>query len=268
MIDTGLIATLAPLLIGGASTLGGIRFIQESQRGVKLRFGKVIRHKNGEPRIYEPGFVFSLPTVHSLRRIHVRTQTLALAPQRVMLSDRTVFTVGALIISHVIDDTDCIYRSLFEVDDVRSSVEEFCAAVLRDVLAASTYDDLADHEGLANQVRERVKPRLKDWGISVDDVKLTDCSPSAETSRMILISTEAKLRTQALQGVVESCASLPTWLSPTLAAALIGTPVSVALTAPQSDQEELARRPPENKNHFSLKIGSADSEAPANSASG
>lgn len=247
MIDLATIAPFVPVVLALGSAAGSVRFIQESQRGVKLRFGKVIRNRNGKPRIYEPGFVLTLPTVHHLRRIHVRTQTLALEPQRVMLADRTVFQIGALVITHVMDDVDAIYQSLFEVDDVAASVEEFSAATLRDVLAGCRYEDLDHPDRLANAVRERLIPRLHSWGTEVDDVKLTDCSPSPETSRMVLIQAEAQMRVQALLTTAAAVGSLPSSLSPTLAAALIGAPVTVTLSESQ-DEAKIRTATPEHPN--------------------
>lgn len=252
-----LLPVLGPILAMVATGFGTIRFVQENERGVKLRFGRAIRRSDGNPRIYKPGFALVIPALHSLKRIHIKTQTLELQPQRVMLADHTVFTVGALVITHVIDSAAAIYAALFEVDDVKESVETYCAAALRDVLQSTKYPELADPEALARRVREHVEPRLREWGIQVEDVKLTDCSPSSETARMILIATETTFRVEALKAASTELAEATHHLPATLAAALIGTPVSVALTdaAGAGTNGKVDSRPARRVVNATLQIG-------------
>lgn len=250
-MDVTSLIGLAPVVTAIGGLAGSIRFVQESQRGVKLRWGRVVRHRDGRPKIVEPGFVFLVPTMHRLRRIHVRTSTLTLDPQRIMLKDHTVFNVGALIITRIIDDEEGIYRSLFEVDDLPTSVEEFCAAALRDVLVGITYDKLADPAALAECVRTSVEPQLREWGTEVKSFALTDCSPSPETARMILISAEAQFRADALAAVCPTLEQL-SGIPPMLAAALIGTPVSVALGGTDDSMANGGPKQHPYTGHFSI----------------
>jgi regulator of protease activity HflC (stomatin/prohibitin superfamily) len=240
MFDLSTAMTLAPILIPLVTGGAGIRFVQESQRGVKLRFGKAIRRRDGTVKIYHPGFVFALPTLHSLKRIHVRTQTLILEPQQVMLGDMLVFHVGALVVTRILDTPQDVYASLFEVDDVASSCRALCAATLRDVLLAITHDALSNPDALAEMVRVRVAPRLAEWGVDVVDVKLRDCWPTPETASLILTEVGAGFKAKALKSATDRLKEAGIPFSPTLAAALIGTPVSVAL----GDIEPFA--PPQN----------------------
>lgn len=197
-----LLVAVFPVLAPLVGTLTGIRFIQESERGVKLRFGKVVRRRDGTVKIKNPGFLLLVPTVHKLRRTHVRTWTLTLEPQHVMLRDHTVFNVGALVICRIIDTAEGLYAALFEVSNMAASVEAYSAAVLRDVLLGITHRALADPDALATEVRERVRPRLVEWGIEIMDVKLTDCSPTPETARLVLIEAETDFKLAALMRTI------------------------------------------------------------------
>jgi regulator of protease activity HflC (stomatin/prohibitin superfamily) len=56
----GLLSSPATIGVAG-SVVGfakGIKFIQEGQAGVVLRFGKARRDKAGKPVIAKPGFIF------------------------------------------------------------------------------------------------------------------------------------------------------------------------------------------------------------------
>jgi regulator of protease activity HflC (stomatin/prohibitin superfamily) len=251
-VDAALLQALVPAISLAAPLLGaisGVRFVQESERGVKLRWGRAIRNRDGTPRIVEPGFVLTLPTVHRLRRVHVRTKTLALGKQWIMLADHTTFSVGALVVTRIMDTPSAVYRSLFEVDDVENSVEMYCASALRDVLLTIRYTDLAEPDQLAGRVRERVEPRLAEWGVRVEEIRLTDCSPTPETARMILTMTEANAKADALIQAAEKLDAAGHAIEPSLAAALIGTPVAVAIgdsrvaSVPAQSGDRSSRRP-------------------------
>lgn len=222
---------LLPLLAATGGAISGAKFVQEGQRGLKLRFGKVVRNRNGRPKVVRPGFCFVIPTIEHLRRTHVRQRTFNFPTQAVMLRDGTVFHVSAVLVCRLQDDDSAIYRALFEIDDLPGSVSDYCSAVLYEALSERTHDQIADRESLLDEVTERVTPKLTEWGVHLDRFQITDCSPSSDTARLILISTETGFRAQALidAGTTLTSHNLP--MSPTVAAALIGTPVSVALTS-------------------------------------
>ncbi len=83
----------ALVLLGSAlvTVLKSIAFVQEGQRGVKLRFGKAVRYRTGktagQPKIVIPGFVFMIPFIDKLKRRHVRQETIRLGYQKIMFKD-------------------------------------------------------------------------------------------------------------------------------------------------------------------------------------
>ena len=89
------------LIGGGGALVKGIAFIREGQAGVKLRFGKAVRDKQGVPKVYGPGFQFMIPFVHSLVRRHVRQTALRSDLPHIMLADHTVFEVSTVVIFRV-----------------------------------------------------------------------------------------------------------------------------------------------------------------------
>ena len=97
---TGLLAQIpfqALVLLGSAlvTVFKSIAFVQEGQRGVKLRFGKAVRYRTGKnagkPKIVDPGFVFMIPYIDKLQRRHVRQETLRLDYQKIMFKDGMIF---------------------------------------------------------------------------------------------------------------------------------------------------------------------------------
>jgi membrane protease subunit HflC len=49
--------------------------VQEGQRGIVLRFGKVLRDGDNKPLVYAPGLHFKVPFVESVKTLDARIQT-------------------------------------------------------------------------------------------------------------------------------------------------------------------------------------------------
>lgn len=228
---SALLPQVLPFFAAVAGAVGGSKFVQEGERGVKLRFGKVVRDRRGNPRVVRPGFCFVVPSIEHLRRTHVRTRTYNLPTQDVMLRDNTVFRVSAVVMCHLQDTPDAVYRSLFEIQNLGQSVQDYVASALRDVLAGLNYEQINDQTDVLNQVTIAIMPQMEAWGVVLNRITLTDCSPTEETAKMLLMTTQAAFRADALASVAAKLSSdaAVAGLHPTVAAALIGTPVSVAL---------------------------------------
>lgn len=233
IIDTvaGLGTGLLPLIgaIGGA--ISGSKFVQEGQRGVKLRFGKVVRTRDGQPKVINPGFVFVIPSIEHLHRTHVRARTLSLPVQDVILADKLVFTVSGMVQVRVRDTPDGVYAALFETNGLNETVMDYVSGQLRDVISEQTYETAPDRELIATKVTDGITRQLAEWGVEVIDFRLTDCAPTTQSARAILIGVETRMRGQALRDVAtelvghDAVKHLPS----SVAAALIGTPVVTAL---------------------------------------
>jgi regulator of protease activity HflC (stomatin/prohibitin superfamily) len=223
-------------LVGGGGVLKSIAFVQEGSLGVKLRFGKAVRNRAGEPAVVSPGFVFMIPFVDSLVRFRVRQQTIRFDQQSIMLTDGTVFQVSAIAIFTVVD----IYKVLFEVDDLYGSLADFCMSVLRDEFSGLSSGDMKDIREISEKLMEQVEETSTDWGVKFTLFKLTDCSPTDETARLLLTGRQALARTTALIEAAEALSVPVEQLHPSIAAALVGVPLvldvgkSTALTKPMT----------------------------------
>lgn len=222
---------LLPVFAALGGAIQGAKFIQEGERGVKLRFGKVRRKRGGQPKIYEPGFAFVIPGVESLHRTHVRVRTLNLPTQEIVLSDGIEFEVGGLVQLSVNDTPQDVYAALFETNGFNITIQDYVSGQMREVLAALTYEKVLAREQIIEQVADRIREQLARWGAKLIEFTLTDCSPTPTSARAILIGAETRLRTDALvvSAVRLANETSVAALSPTVAAALIGTPVAAAL---------------------------------------
>ncbi len=203
-----------------------IKFVQEGELGVRLRFGRVVRDESGVPKIIQPGFVLLIPFVDTLQRHHVRQQTLRLDDQKVMIAHGLIFNVSAVVILRVKD----IYRALFEIDDLDNSLVDLSMGILRDVLSGKEYSELSDMEKISSELLHNLQERAEEWGVTFLQFKLTDCSPSQETAPLVNAEAGVRMKMEALKLASSELkiefASLP----PTLAAALVGVPLVTSIT--------------------------------------
>lgn len=194
--------------------------------GIKLRFGKALRGKDGNPRIIKPGFVLLIPFIETLQRHHVRQQTLRLDKQKVMIARGLIFNVSAIVILRVKD----IYRALFEIDDLDNSIVDISMGILRDTLADKNYLELSDMESISDELLNKLKEKAEEWGVTFIQFKLTDCAPTTETAPLLNVEAGVRLKIEALKAVAEDLGVEVYALPPVFAAALIGIPLVTTVT--------------------------------------
>jgi regulator of protease activity HflC (stomatin/prohibitin superfamily) len=188
-----------------------LRFVHEGERGLKLRFGRVVRDKAGTPITIEPGFTFLIPKAETLVKRHVRQQTITLDNQEILLKDNSIFIVSAVVFFRVED----IYRALFEIDELDLAVRNFCMETLRSVLQGiEETDGIKDIEGISKKLEQAAESRIQEWGIKLVKFGLVNCAPSRETASFITALPAVRARVEALRSQRIS--------DPMMAAALLG----------------------------------------------
>lgn len=203
--------------------LKGLGSVPEGERGVKCRWGKALRKKDGNFDIREPGLVLLWPFVDTLVKRHVRQQTLNLVDQKVTLADGFVYTVSTVIAFKIVD----VYKALFDIDKLDQSIENVALIVVQEQLNQRTYGDLLNGEvQLSGIPSERLQEMIKPWGAELIKFGLTDYAVIPEQANLISAQVGALIKLEALKGVAKklgfkSVKDIP----PGLAAALIGTPI-------------------------------------------
>lgn len=221
-------ATALVALLGGKA----FKFVHEGELGIRLRFGKAVRNKDGTPRIIQPGFVLILPFVEVLRTRHVRQQTLALADQTVMIKDGLTFRVSAMVMFKVSN----IYKALFEIENLNASLTDISMATLRETLAIKDQSELSDMKGMSEELLVTIRTKAVEWGVEFMGFRLTDLSPTAETAPLINAERGVKFKIAALKaGLSDLNGELKT-IPPILAAALIGVPMVSSVGAADQNQ--------------------------------
>lgn len=203
-----------------------IKFVQEGEMGIKLRFGRALRNKDGTPRIIPPGFILLIPFVETLQRHHVRQQTLRLNNQQVMINRGLIFNVSAVVILRVKD----IYRALFEIDDLDNSLIDLSMGILRDVLSGKNYTELSDMENISYELLHKLQEKAEEWGVTFIQFKLTDCAPTQQTAPLVNAKASVEMKMEALKSASDKLKVDISTIPASFAAALVGVPLVTAIT--------------------------------------
>lgn len=78
-------------------TYSSIFVIQEGQRGIVLRFGKVLREKSSKTIIFSPGIHFKFPFLEKVKTLDARTQTMDNQADRFVTKEKKDLIVDSYI---------------------------------------------------------------------------------------------------------------------------------------------------------------------------
>lgn len=204
----------------------GIQFVREGERAIMLRFDKAIK-RGGQYKVIFPGLRLMIPGIHKLARQHVRQRTINFQSQVIVLSDRTVFEVSAVLLCRVKDTPKDLYNSLFETANLNGALADYGLMVIRKVLADKGYENLFDEgrDEISQQLSELMAPKAAEWGVEVLQFELSDCNPTDETARLIQTSAQAEFKLKALEEAAKQLGCRVADLDPTLAAVMVGMPL-------------------------------------------
>lgn len=227
-----------------------IKFIHEGEQGIRLRFGKAQRNKDGSPKIIHPGFVLMVPFVDTLKRHHVRQQTLKFEDQKIMISGGLVFNVSAIIIMKVKD----IYKALFEIDDLDNSVIDIAMGILREVLAIKRHTELNDMESISSELLKKIRIKADEWGVEFLQFNLTDCAATPESASLVNAESGVELKLKALTMAAKTLGIELSDIPESLAATLVGVPLVVSVNGNAVMQRVIRQKP----SMFNINFGGSE----------
>ncbi|MBX2866474.1 hypothetical protein KTR10_00720 [Candidatus Kaiserbacteria bacterium] len=235
MIGGGIVESVAVLGSGAVALFQSFRFVQEGSLGLKLRFGKVVRTRDGTPKVIKPGFVWMIPFVETLRRRHVRQQEVTLDEQVITLKSGLTFRVAGALYFRVND----IYKALFEIEMLDESIEQLAMGVLRDKIAQrKDHHDLADTEVISREIFKTIKERTDEWGISLIDFRLTTVAPTPESAPIVNLEAAAEMRAEVLKKTATKMEVPPDEIVASgLGAVMIGAPLVASTSVNNSHIE-------------------------------
>ncbi len=164
-----------------------IKVVKQYQRGVVLRFGKLMRTR-------DPGFNLIIPVVDRMFKVDLRVVTMVVEPQAVITKDNVTIKVDAVVYFKVIDPV----KAVLQVQDYMKATTQIALTTLRSVLGQSDLDELLfEREKINKKLGEIIDSHTEPWGIMVDVVEVKDVQLPETMQRAMARQAEAEREKRA-----------------------------------------------------------------------
>ena len=161
----------------------GVRIVKQYERGVVLRFGRLVRVRN-------PGFNLIIPFVDRMTKVSLRIVPFVLEPQEVITKDNVTVRVDAVVYFMVIDPA----KAVINVEGYQQAIIQLALTTLRSVLGQSELDELLAHRDQINlRLREIIDENSEEpWGVRATLVEVKDVLLPEAMQRAMARQAEAE----------------------------------------------------------------------------
>jgi regulator of protease activity HflC (stomatin/prohibitin superfamily) len=180
MVTTVLFAVLVLIVLLVA---GSVRMVQQYQRGVVLRFGRLL------PEVRQPGLRLMIPVADRMVKVPVQTIVLDVPPQGAITKDNVTLSVDAVVYFRVTDPV----KAVVNVENYLGAISQVARTSLRSVIGRADLDTmLSDRERVNAELRAVIDTPTDDWGITVDRVEIKDIALPEGMRRAMAHQAEAE----------------------------------------------------------------------------
>ena len=164
-----------------------IRILNEYERGVIFRLGRVIQAKG-------PGLIILIPVVDKMIKVSMRLVAMDVDPQDVITKDNVSVKVNAVIYFRVIEPI----KAVIEVENYLYAMSQLAQTTLRSVCGQAELDELLSaREKINSQLQEILDTHTDPWGIKVATVELKHIDLPQEMQRSMAKQAEAERERRA-----------------------------------------------------------------------
>jgi regulator of protease activity HflC (stomatin/prohibitin superfamily) len=181
---------IAVLVLIGIAAATMISVLQEYERGVIFRLGRVLAKPKG------PGLILMLPFgIDRIRKVNLQVVAMNVPPQDVITKDNVTMQVDAVVYSRVVDPV----RAVVEVQNYLFATSQSSQTNLRAMLGKYELDTLlAERERINRELRQIIARVTHDWGVEVQSVEVKDVELPEELRRAMAREAEADRDARAL----------------------------------------------------------------------
>ena len=173
-----IIASVIVLLLGSS-----VRVINQYQRGVVLRFGRLREAPLG------PGLTLIAPGADRLHKVNMQVITMPVPAQEGITRDNVTVKVDAVVYYRVTDPV----RVVVGVQNYDAAIAQVAQASLRSIIGKSELDDLlSNRERLNTGLELMIDSPALGWGVQIDRVEIKDVALPESMKRSMSRQAEAE----------------------------------------------------------------------------
>jgi len=166
----------------------GVRIVQQYERGVVFRLGKV---RSG---VKEPGLNIIIPLIDVMRKVNMRTITMPIPSQKVITRDNVSIDVAAVAYYRVVEPI----KSLVQIDNVMQAINQISQTTLRNIVGQHPLDEvLSSTDKINEQVQLILESTVEQWGVELTRVELKDIQLPDSMQRAMAKQAESEREKRA-----------------------------------------------------------------------
>jgi regulator of protease activity HflC (stomatin/prohibitin superfamily) len=185
-----LLVILIIVVVGGLTVVGrSMRVVQQYERGLIFRFGKVLPETRG------PGLTIIRPIGDKLQKVNMQIIAMAVPAQEGITRDNVSVRVDAVVYFRVVDPI----KAVINVQNYMFAVSQQAQTSLRSIIGQSEMDQLlAERESVNRELRQIIdEPTEGPWGIRVERVEIKDVNLPEGMKRSMSRQAEAERERRA-----------------------------------------------------------------------
>jgi regulator of protease activity HflC (stomatin/prohibitin superfamily) len=165
-----------------------IRIVQEYERGVIFRLGRVLEGAKG------PGLFFIIPIIDRMVKVNLQIVTLDVPPQDIITRDNVTVRVNAVVYFQVFQPI----KATVEIQNYLFATSQIAQTTLRAILSKADLDQILSERDQLNTDLQRIIDDLTDpWGVKVALVEIKDVDLPTEMQRAMARQAEAERERRA-----------------------------------------------------------------------
>lgn len=168
--------------------LGGLRIINEYERGVVLTLGKY-------SKTLSPGLRWIFPGIQQMIKVDMRITTIDVPRQEAITKDNVPVGINAVVYFKVERAEDAVLK----IENYPYAVSQYAVAALRDIIGGVELDTLlTERERIASEIKKVVDTETAPWGIDITAIKIQDIELPAAMKRAMAAQAETERQRRAI----------------------------------------------------------------------
>lgn len=165
----------------------GLRVVQQYEKGVVFRLGKIVGIK-------EPGLNWVIPFIDQVRKVDFRTITLPISPQKIITKDNVSVDVSAVAYYKIVDGV----KSIVAIENVMSAINQIAQTSVRNIVGRFQLDEiLSEREAINKEIAVVLDAHTEAWGVVVSVVEIKDIELPEGMQRAMAKQAEAEREKRA-----------------------------------------------------------------------
>jgi regulator of protease activity HflC (stomatin/prohibitin superfamily) len=181
-VDGPVIGLLIALAIVVFIAISAIRIVDEYERGVIFRLGRVMGAKG-------PGLFFIVPIIDKMVKVNLQTVTMDIPPQDVITKDNVTIRVNAVAYFNVTDPVNAVIN----IQNYLYGTSQVAQTTLRSILGQVELDEiLVNRDEINDRLQTIIDELTNPWGVKVTLVEVKDVELPEAMRRAMARQAEAE----------------------------------------------------------------------------